>query len=165
MVTNGLKLGEYRPDDVDDELDIRVRFPEEKRNLGRLDTLRLKTASGLVPVGSFVERQAAPKINNIRRVDAKRVVTIQANLVAGAQLMTELPKLQALLPTLGLHPSVDIVVKGQNEDQQESEAFLVNAFGIALFVMAMILVTQFNSFYQALADSKRGNIFNRGVYS
>jgi multidrug efflux pump len=150
MVTNGLKLGEYRPDDVDDELDIRVRFPEEKRSLGRLDTLRLKTASGLVPVSSFVERKAAAKVDTIHRVDAKRVVTIQANLIAGAQLMTELPKLQALLPSLGLHPSVDVVVKGQNEEQQESEAFLVSAFAIALFVMAMILVTQFNSFYQAL---------------
>jgi multidrug efflux pump len=150
MVTNGLKLGEYRPDDVDDELDIRVRFPEDKRNISRLDSLRLKTSSGLVPVGSFVERKAAPKVDTIRRVDAKRVVTVQANLIAGAQLLNELPILQEQLPTLGLHPSVDIDVKGQNEDQQESQAFLVNAFAIALFVMAMILVTQFNSFYQAL---------------
>ena len=54
-----------------------------------------------------------------------------------------------MLPTLNLHPSVDIEVKGQNEEQQESEAFLVNAFGVALFIMAIILVTQFNSFYQA----------------
>ena len=44
LVTNGLKLGEYRPDDVDDELDIRVRFPEDKRHLGRLDDIRVKTA-------------------------------------------------------------------------------------------------------------------------
>jgi multidrug efflux pump len=150
MVTNGLKLGEYRPDDVDDELDIRVRFPIEKRNISRLDTLRLKTSSGLVPVGSFVERKAAAKVNTIRRVDAKRVVTVQANLVSGAQLLRELPKLQAQFPELGIHPSVDIVVKGQNEEQAESQDFLVNAFGIALFVMAIILVTQFNSFYQAL---------------
>ncbi len=150
MVTNGLKLGEYRPDDVDDELDIRVRFPEEKRNISRLDSLRLKTPYGLVPVGSFVERKAAPKVDTIRRVDAKRVVTVQANLIAGAQLLTELPILQKQLPTLGLHPAVGIDVKGQNEDQQESQAFLVNAFAIALFVMAIILVTQFNSFYQAL---------------
>lgn len=150
MVTNGLKLGEYRPDDVDDELDIRVRFPEEKRNIGRLDSLRLKTASGLVPVGSFVERKAAPKVDTIRRVDAIRVVTVQANLIAGAQLSNELPILREQLTTLGLHPSIDIDVKGQNEDQEESQAFLVNAFAIALFVMAMILVTQFNSFYQAL---------------
>ncbi|WP_448565540.1 efflux RND transporter permease subunit [Thalassotalea ganghwensis] len=149
MVTNGLKLGEYRPDDVDDELDIRVRFPVDERDIGRLDTIRLKTNQGLVPVSSFVERRAAPKVDTIRRVDGKRVVTIQANLVSGAQLIKELPKLKAQFPALGIDPSVELVVKGQNEDQQESEAFLVNAFGVALFVMAIILVTQFNSFYQA----------------
>lgn len=149
MATNGLKLGEYRPDDVDDELDIRVRYPEDKRNIGRLDTLRLKTAAGLVPISSFVERIAAPKIDTIRRVDGKRVVTIQANLVHGAQLLKELPKLQEKFPGLGIDPSVEIAIKGQNEDQQESEEFLAKAFGIALFVMAIILVTQFNSFYQA----------------
>jgi multidrug efflux pump len=149
MVTNGLKLGEYRPDDVDDELDIRVRFPEEKRNIGRLDTLRIKTMEGLVPVSSFVTREAAPKVDTIHRTDGKRVVTIQANLISGAQLLTELPILKEQFPSLGIDPSVDISIRGQNEDQQESEAFLVNAFGIALFVMAIILVTQFNSFYQA----------------
>ncbi|REL36825.1 efflux RND transporter permease subunit [Thalassotalea euphylliae] len=149
MVTNGLKLGEYRPDDTDDELDIRVRFPEDKRNLGRLDTIRVKTNEGLVPVGSFVDRTAAPKVDTIRRVDGKRVVTVQANLVPGAQLIQVLPELEAQLPTLGLDPLVDIAIKGQNEDQQESQDFLVNAFGVALFVMAIILVTQFNSFYQA----------------
>lgn len=149
MVTNGLKLGEYRPDDVDDELDIRVRFPEEKRNIGRLDTLRVKTSAGLVPVSSFVERKAAPKVDTIHRTDGKRVVTIQANLVTGAQLLTELPLLQAKFPELGIDPRVELNIKGQNEDQQESQEFLVNAFGIALFVMAIILVTQFNSFYQA----------------
>jgi len=150
MVTNGLKLGEYRPDDVDDELDIRVRFPEDKRNIGRLDTLRVKTANGLVPVSSFVERKAAPKIDTIRRIDSKRVVTIQANLIPGAQLLKVLPKLKEQFPELGIHPSVEINIKGQSEDQKESEDFLVKAFGIALFVMAIILVTQFNSFYQAL---------------
>lgn len=149
MVTNGLKLGEYRPDDVDDELDIRVRFPREKRNIGRLDTLRIKTANGLVPVGSFVERKAAPKVDSIKRVDGKRVITLQANLVTGAQLLKELPKLEAEFPSLGIDPFVDIAIKGQNEDQEESQAFLINALAIALFVMAIILITQFNSFYQA----------------
>lgn len=150
MVTNGLKLGEYRPDDVDDELDIRVRYPEAKRDLGRLDTLRIKTSAGLVPVSSFVERKAAPKVDTIHRSDGKRVVSIQANLITGAQLMTELPLLQAKFPGLGIDPMVEVSIKGQNEDQQESQDFLVKAFGIALFVMAIILVTQFNSFYQAL---------------
>ncbi|WDD98207.1 efflux RND transporter permease subunit [Thalassomonas actiniarum] len=149
MVTNGLKLGEYRPDDVDDELDIRVRYPLEKRNISRLDSLRLKTSEGLVPIGSFVSRKAAEKVDTIRRVDGKRVVTVQANLMPGKQLIKELPKLQQAFPGLGIDPSVEINVKGQNQDQQESQDFLMKAFGIALFVMAIILVTQFNSFYQA----------------
>lgn len=150
MATNGLKLGEYRPDDVDDELDIRVRFPKDKRNIGRLDNLRLKTSKGLVPISSFVTKVAAPKVDTIHRVDSKRVVTIQANLISGAQLMTELPLLQAKFPELGIDLMVEVNIKGQNQDQQESQDFLVKAFGIALFVMAIILVTQFNSFYQAL---------------
>ncbi len=149
MVTNGLKLGEYRPDDVDDELDIRVRFPEDKRDISRLDSLRLKTAAGLVPVSNFVTRSAANKIDTITRVDSKRVVTIAADLVPGAQLSSELPVLKAQLPKLGIDPRVNIEIKGENQDQQESQDFLVKAFGIALFVMAIILVTQFNSFYQA----------------
>ena len=111
--------------------------------------MRVKTVSGLVPVSSFVERIAAPKVDTIRRIDGKRVVTIQANLVPGAQLLTELPLLKEQFPKLGIDPTVEIKIKGQNEDQQESQAFLVKAFGIALFVMAIILVTQFNSFYQA----------------
>ncbi|WNC68161.1 efflux RND transporter permease subunit [Thalassotalea nanhaiensis] len=151
MVTNGLKLGEYRPDDVDDELDIRVRFPAEKRSISRLDELRLKTKDGLVPMTNFVDKNAAQKIDTIKRVDSKRVITIQADLIPGAQLPTELPLLQAQMQSLDIDwRTVTVDVKGQTEDQQESEDFLGNAFAVALFVMAIILVTQFNSFYQAM---------------
>lgn len=149
MVTNGLKLGEYRPDDVDNELDIRVRFPEDKRHLGRLDDLRVKTYAGQVPITNFVHRTPEQKLDTIRRVDGKRVVTVSADLVPGKLLNLELPKLQEQLPELGIDPRVHFEVKGQNEEQDESSAFLQNAFMVALFVMAIILVTQFNSFYQA----------------
>ena len=148
-VTTGLKVGEYRPDDVDDELDIRVRFPEEKRNIHRLDTLRLQTASGLVPISNFVDRRAAPKVDTIERVDGRRVITVSADMAPGALLSLELPRLEEQLPALGIDPRVSIKVKGENEQQEESETFLEQAFVVALFVMAIILVTQFNSFYQA----------------
>jgi multidrug efflux pump len=149
FITNGLKIGEYRPDDVDDELDIRVRYPLESRFIGKLDELRMKTAGGMVPISNFVERTAKPKTDLIRHIDSQRVITVQANMVPGELLSIELPKLQELLPTLGLDPRVTLTVKGQNEQQDESTEFLKNAFLIALFVMAIILVTQFNSFYQA----------------
>jgi multidrug efflux pump len=149
FVTNGLKIGEYRPDDVDDELDIRVRYPIDSRFIGKLDELRMKTATGMVPISNFVERTAKPKTDLIRHIDSERVLTVQANMVPGELLNIELPILQAQLPSLGLDPRVNLVVKGQNKQQQESQDFLVKAFAVALFVMAIILVTQFNSFYQA----------------
>jgi multidrug efflux pump len=149
FVTNGLKIGEYRPDDVDDELDIRVRYPSEERFIGKLDELRLKTAIGMVPMSAFVQRTAQPKTDLIRHIDSERVIRVEANMVPGALLSKELPDLQQQFPSLGLDPRVNVSVKGQNEQQDESQAFLLKAFGVALFVMAIILVTQFNSFYQA----------------
>jgi multidrug efflux pump len=149
FVTNGLKIGEYRPDDVDDELDIRVRYPVDSRFIGKLDDLRMKTAKGMVPISNFVERTAKPKTDLIRHIDSERVLTVQANMVPGELLGIELPKLQEQLPSLGLDPRVTLTVKGQNEQQEESQDFLIKAFFVALFVMAIILVTQFNSFYQA----------------
>lgn len=149
FVTNGLKIGEYRPDDVDDELDILVRYPEGERFIGKLDDLRVKTMNGMVPVSNFVERTPQSKTDVIRHVDSKRVLQVEANMIPGEQLGQALPALMAQLPTLNIDPRVEVTIKGQNEEQAESQAFLMNAFGVALFVMAIILVTQFNSFYQA----------------
>jgi multidrug efflux pump len=130
-------------------LDIRVRYPVDSRFIGKLDELRMKTAKGMVPISNFVERTAKPKTDLIRHIDSERVLTVQANMVKGELLSIELPKLQEQLPSLGLDPRVRLMVKGQNEQQEESQDFLIKAFFIALFVMAIILVTQFNSFYQA----------------
>ncbi|MGV6827381.1 MAG: efflux RND transporter permease subunit, partial [bacterium] len=150
MVTNGVKVGEYRPDDVDDELDIRVRFPTEARSIHRLDNLRLRTENGLVPISNFVERKAVPKVDTIARVDARRVITVSANMAEGSLLSLQLPALKTAFPELGIDPRVNVNIKGENQEQEESEEFLKKAFMVALFVMAIILVTQFNSFYQAL---------------
>ena len=150
MVTNGLKLGEYRPDDVDDEIDIRVRFPSDKRDLGRLESLRIKTHHGQVPITHFIDRKAVQKVDTINRVDSHRVVTVNADVKAGMQLSKALPRLQKQLEAQGLDPRVKLKVRGENEEQDESMLFLEQAFIVALFVMGIILVTQFNSFYQAL---------------
>ncbi|MDZ7684596.1 MAG: efflux RND transporter permease subunit [Gammaproteobacteria bacterium] len=78
LVTNGVLVGRYRPDDVDDEVDIRVRFPEESRSISALDNLRVTTRQGQVPISSFVEREAKPKISTIFRQDGKRIMYVRA---------------------------------------------------------------------------------------
>ena len=60
LITNGILVGKYRPDDAEDEVDIRVRYPEEYRGISHLDQLRVSTEGGQVPISSFVEREAKP---------------------------------------------------------------------------------------------------------
>ena len=54
-MTAGVKVGEYRPEDLDEEVDIRVRFPAEQRRLDQFDDLTVNTRFGQAPLSSFVE--------------------------------------------------------------------------------------------------------------
>ena len=150
MVTNGILLGEYRPEVADDEIDIRARFPSDSRSLERLMEISIQTGSGLVPISNFVTRAPAPRVTQIERIATRRVMSIDANVAPGVLPDSEVRKLQAWLEE---HPLSDAGVrvsfKGEDQDQKESSAFLLKAFGVALFVMLIILVAQFNSFYQA----------------
>jgi len=150
LVTNGIKIGEYRPDDSDDEIEIRVRYPSQDRNLSQIDELRIPTPNGLVPISTFVERIPAQKVSTIKRTDMRRTMTIEADVVEGYLENDVIAELQELLPTLDIDPRVTAEFRGTVEDQREDETFLIQAMMMALAIMAIILVTQFNSIYQAL---------------
>jgi len=149
LVTNGVQVGTYRPDDADDEIDIRARYPETDRGLGRLDELRVPTAQGAVPLVNFVERQPVPKVSQITRVDGKRVYTVGADVAPGVLADDKVQELRRWLDEQVWPAEVAFTFKGEDEEQKAAQAFLGKAFGVALFLIAMILVTQFNSFYQS----------------
>jgi multidrug efflux pump len=130
-------------------VDILVRYPEDKRDIGKFDELRVKTRNGLVPLTNFASVAPEPKQATISRLDGQRIVNIVADMQEGYNLALELPKIQEELAKLDLPDGVTFEIKGQNEEQANSAAFLQNAFIAALAVMALILITQFNSFYQA----------------
>ena len=65
LVTNGVKVTEYRPSDNDKSVDILVRFPHERRSLDQIDELRIQTPAGHVPIGNFVARVPAPRVGHI----------------------------------------------------------------------------------------------------
>ncbi len=149
LVTNGIKIGEYRPDDSDDEIDIRVRYPESSRSLAQIDELRIPTDQGLVPISTFIERMPAQKVGTIRRTDMRRTLAIDADVAAGVLVDDVVRQLKATLSDLGIDPRVSFSFRGSTEDQQEDMDFLARAMMMALAIMAIILVTQFNSIYQA----------------
>lgn len=149
LVTNGIKVGEYRPDDVDEEMDIRVRFPGDKRSLDRLGELRIPTERGSVPISTFVKKEPADATRTIMRTDMRRTLLVQSDLEKGVLIAPVLEQLQAQLPELNLDPSVTFRLKGGARDEAETIDFLLKAFALAMALMAMILVTQFNSLFQS----------------
>jgi len=150
LVTTGIKVGEYRPDDADTEMDIRVRFPSDKRSLDRLGELRIPTQQGNIPISMFVTRAPGAATRTIMRTDMRRTMLVQADLEKGVLIAPVLEQLQAKIPELGLDATVSYRVKGGAREEEETIAFLIKAFGIAMALIAMILITQFNSIYQTL---------------
>ena len=150
LVTNGIKIGEYRPDDAEDEIDIRVRYPYDNRSLDQIDTLRIPTNDGLIPISNFVKRVPANKVSSIRRTNLRRTMQVNADVEEGYLDADIVAEMTEMLPFLDIDPAVSVTFRGGNEDQQEASAFLGKAMLIAIAVMAIILVTQFNSLFQAL---------------
>ncbi|NDW47681.1 efflux RND transporter permease subunit [Ruegeria sp. PrR005] len=219
LVTRGVLLGEYRPADADDEIEIRVRLPEEDRVLSTLDTLKVRTPDGLVPLSNFITRKPVEKLAKISRVDQQRYFDVKSDVEPGlSKVVMDAPKggesrlavvralsngIQAKAEVLtrpvdgaqfelvmltgadsiaGMQEAIDngqarfapinanerisVVTEwletsplpagldwewtGDQEDQSESQAFLSKAFLAALGLMFIILLAQFNSFYNSV---------------
>ncbi len=207
LVTRGILLDTMRVDSSDEEIEIRVRLPDEDRILSTLDTLKVRTQDGLVPLSNFITRTPVPSLAQISRVDQKRYFDVKADVLAGMQKLVDADEatVATLLPSeanavlttetgdafsvlqsdadastlqdgfdsgdlrlIAVNPNERIaeITKwldtsplptginwewtGDQEDQEESGAFLQSAFSAALGLMFIILLAQFNSFYNAV---------------
>ncbi len=148
LVTNGLVLATYRPEDVRDEVDIVVRVPNNWRELDQFQRQTINTARGQVPLSQFVELEPGDKVGSIVRVDGQRTVTIKSDVAPDRQVDSLLTALQKRMPETP--EGVTINFGGENADQQQAADFLASAFLVAIGLMLLILVTQFNSLYQTL---------------
>ena len=155
LVTNGILVDKYRPDDSEDEVDIRVRFPKEYRQLEQFDQLRIPTPDGAVPLSNFVKRIPQQRVSSIDRENGSRILKIRANTsidpATGKKILPFDKNLEISnwIESQNFSNQVNIKFAGTNEDGEESAAFLGRAMLGALFLMFVILLTQFNSFYQA----------------
>ncbi|UWQ60017.1 efflux RND transporter permease subunit [Leisingera caerulea] len=218
LVTRGILLDTMRVDSSDEEIEIRVRLPEQDRVLSTLDNLKVRTSDGLVPLSNFVTRQPVPKLAQINRIGQERFYDVKADVEAGLNkviledpdtgemtrlaLLKEVPegtaangdsltapngRLMELVTLTGadsfdavldaldngakispVNPNERIAVitewleteplprsiawewTGDQEEQEESGAFLSKAFAGALALMFVILLAQFNSFYNSV---------------
>jgi multidrug efflux pump len=144
LVTNGLKATEYRPADSDKSVDILVRFPPDRRSLDQIDQLHIQTQSGHVPIGNFVQRVPSQRVGFIHRVNGNRVTTVSANVAEGAPTARVQQEVQQQLAKADLGPGVRFKLKGEDEEREKASAFLLKAFGTAIFLIFAILLAQFN---------------------
>lgn len=146
MVTNGVLIGKYRPNNADEEIDIVLRFPRKNRNMKTIDNLFINTANGPYSMSSIVKYVPEKKANKLSRIDGSRTVTISADVDTG-YLVDERVKFIQNSITQDCSKGVKIDFKGDKEDQQKSGAFLLKAFILAITLMILVLVAQFNNIY------------------
>jgi len=151
LVTRGLQLGTMRTDSSNDEVAIRVRFPEKDRVLSTLDTLRVRTQQGLVPISNFVTREPVPKLATIRRIEGARYFDVMAGVAQGANSNDKIAEITNWLQSDNPLPkSISWEFVGDAADQASSMAFLAGAGVAAMALMFLILLMQFNSFYNSV---------------
>ncbi|WP_024328086.1 efflux RND transporter permease subunit [Thioalkalivibrio sp. AKL19] len=150
LITSGILLGTYRPDYSDEEVDIRLRLPAEQRHLQQLAGLNLPGAAGLVPLAHFAELVPVPATGLIKRRDGDRAYTLEADAAPGYLVDERQRSLEGRMAGMELDPQVQLRFRGQAEEQAEATRFLLGAFGLSLFLMLAMMVTQFNRFSQAL---------------
>lgn len=151
MVTNGMKISTYRPEDVDDEVDILLKFPDQYKSISTLDNINIVTSFGtLVPISNFIEKKPQATISKIKRVNRERVITIKADVPKGVLVDTKVQQIKAFIDDAGFYREVRASFKGEDEDQKEASNFLKGAFGLALIMMFIVMLIQFNNYYHTL---------------
>ena len=166
LVTRGILLDTMRVDSSDEEIEIRVRLPKEDRVLSTLDTLKVRTRDGLIPLSNFTTRKPVKKLAEINRIDQKRYFDVKAAVTSDltkdvtdengdtkAVPITPNERIATLTEWLETNPlpaGIQFEWTGDQEEEAESQQFLSTAFAGALGLMFIILLAQFNSFYNSV---------------
>ncbi len=143
---NGVKVGVFR--EGKDEYDIIARLPDKDRH--SIEGLKRITVSGPqgepVPLTSLAKVSLASGVGAIMRLDQNRVVTVSGD-VSGRLANDIIRDIDSLLSKDFDWPrGYSYRFTGEQKEQEKATDFLSKAFVATLFLIFIILITQFNSF-------------------
>lgn len=148
LVTEGALVAQYRPSDNDEEVDIRIRYPQSTRDIKELQGLRIQTPQGSLPLSSVATITPKMKREKIERRDQALVFVVKANAREGFAINQQVNSVKDWLAEENSLPEgVEHKFLGQDEENAEAGEFFKAAGISILFMMAIILLLQFNSFY------------------
>ncbi|MBK97211.1 MAG: copper transporter [Balneola sp.] len=143
---NGVEASKFR--DGKEEYEIVVRLAKEYRDdLSTLSDLTVFHEGVQIPLSEVAFWEISDGFGGIRHKESERVITVSADVRSGYQSNAVLAEAQQVLFIYlnGLPPGYSYEWTGQQQEQDESFAFLGRAFLIAVFLISFILVSQFNS--------------------
>ncbi len=149
MLTHGLKVTEYMPKDSDEEIDIVIKYEKEYRTLDELDKILVEGKNGPVSLSLFVNRKPVSKTGKIARKNSTRSKSIKFDVTEGTVANNKVLEITEWLK-LSKKLKSNVFFTGQEEDQNEAKEFLIKAFFVAVFLITIILIATFNSFYFCL---------------
>ncbi|MFL2679036.1 MAG: efflux RND transporter permease subunit [Alphaproteobacteria bacterium] len=145
MLTHGLKVTDFMPKDSNEEVDIVIKYTKESRTLDELDKILVEGKNGPVALSLFVDRKPQKKTGNISRYNLIRSKNIKFDVAKGQLSSNKINEIKKWLQISDFNSRV--LFTGQEEDQNEAKNFLIKAFFIAIFLITIILIATFNSFY------------------
>jgi multidrug efflux pump len=151
----GKEVSKYR--EGEDQYPIIVRFQEDQRKdieqlLNLTITYRDMNSGSIrqIPLSVVAKLDYVNSYGQINRLNLKRVISLSSNVLEGYTANQIISQLRQAIPSFSKSSDVDIKITGEQEDQQESMAFLSRAMLLSLFLIMFILITQFNSMSKAL---------------
>jgi len=138
-----------------DDIRVMVRYPEgERRSLGDLEAMRIRTADGTeVPFTSVARASLARGYTTIRRVDGQRVVSVTADVnrtVATPESIINSVTRKELAEIISRHPGISYSLAGEAEERDESMGSLISTALLALLIIYALLAIPLKSYLQPL---------------
>lgn len=145
----GYEVGSYK--EGEDEFDIFLRMQEEYRNdVSTLMNQKIMVNGNKIPISAVAGFEYSTTFDKISREDHKRVITITSNVVEGYNANQINARIKQLLAEYNMPSGYSFNFTGEQEEQAESSQFLFFALLIAIALIMLIMVTQFNSFIRPL---------------
>jgi len=133
--------------DGEDEYDIFIRLDEKYRNdVSTLMNQKLKVEQNRIPISAVADFSYSTTYDKISRIDNKRVITISSNVMEGYNANQINERIRQVLLDYDMPNGYSYEFSGEQQEQAESMEFLTFALLIAIALIMIILVTQFNSF-------------------
>ena len=142
---NGIEIGKYH--EGEDEYDIMARLPEEQRqNIQNILRLHIPDSAGNpIPLSSVATVVTTSGLSAIKHIDQKRVVSVSSNVAKGFNAQQVLARVEEIARKMQLPAGYTFAYTGENEELEKTQTFMARAFIIAILLISMVLVTQFDS--------------------